>query len=191
MDRALNRGAAVVLPLVEVGLLAYATYTLVYDLGVVYLMKPETSWGIESRRSTGIALIVVYFVLFTPMALSFMRLIQVIWANPGVVPLGDPTSEKEALSTKQFDRYDAYTCDYDGLPRWCHDCHNFKPDRTHHSSDLGRCVRRMDHFCPYAGGMISERSHKFFIQFLFYAAVYTGYVLIVMAVFLADRIHKV
>jgi palmitoyltransferase len=45
----------------------------------------------------------------------------------------------------------------------------------------------MDHFCPWAGGIISQTSHKFFVQFLFYGFVYAGYMTIVIACSLAER----
>lgn len=194
LDKRLNQAAAILIPLLEIGAMGYATYVVVYLVCIQYLIDP--SWGIqiegvEPRRSTGIALIVVYFILLLLVCLTFMRLLQVVWTNPGVVPLGDPSSEKKSAPTRHFDRFDAYICDYEGLPQWCNACHNWKPDRAHHSSQLGRCVRRMDHFCPYAGGIIAETSHKFFVQFIFYTAIYTGYVLVVIAIFLADRIDKV
>lgn len=44
---------------------------------------------------------------------------------------------------------EVFVCDFEGLPLWCDKCSNWKPDRTHHCTDLGRCVRRMDHFCPW------------------------------------------
>lgn len=50
---------------------------------------------------------------------------------------------------EQFYKRDAYICDYRGLPIWCAKCLNWKPDRTHHCSEIDRCVRRMDHFCPW------------------------------------------
>lgn len=189
LDKKLNHAMAILLPLVEAGGIAYGTYVVVYLVCVRYLIDPDLQ--LEPRRATGIALIVVYCILLLIFAITFLRLLQVIWVNPGVVPLGDTSSEKQAASTKHFDRLDAYTCDYQGWPLWCDKCHNWKPDRAHHSSQLGRCVRRMDHFCPYAGGIISESSHKFFVQFLFYGFLYTGYCLIVLAVFLAERSKQV
>lgn len=50
---------------------------------------------------------------------------------------------------EKFVPREVFVCDHDGLPLWCDKCSNWKPDRTHHCSDLGRCVRRMDHFCPW------------------------------------------
>ncbi|KAF2732360.1 zf-DHHC-domain-containing protein, partial [Polyplosphaeria fusca] len=184
LDRRLNQIMAVLMPLIELGLMGFTTYVLVYNLCIEHLIRPRNG---QERRSTGIALIVVYCVLLVPVLLTFMRLLHVVWSNPGVVPFGNRSSEKQTASTKYFDRLDAYVCDFDGRPLWCDKCNNWKPDRAHHSSQIGRCIRRMDHFCPYAGGIISETSHKFFIQFLFYTAIYTGYVMIVMAIFLAER----
>lgn len=42
-----------------------------------------------------------------------------------------------------------FVCSQDGRPKWCSECANWKPDRTHHCSDIGRCVYKMDHYCPW------------------------------------------
>lgn len=57
---------------------------------------------------------------------------------------------------ERFYSKDVFICENDGVPRWCSSCQTWKPDRTHHSSDIDRCVRKMDHFCPWVGGIISE-----------------------------------
>jgi palmitoyltransferase len=44
---------------------------------------------------------------------------------------------------------EVFVCQYDGFPAWCSTCLNFKPDRTHHCREIQRCVRKMDHFCPW------------------------------------------
>jgi palmitoyltransferase len=41
-----------------------------------------------------------------------------------------------------YRRRDVFTCGSDGLPRFCNRCWCWKPDRTHHSGELQRCVRR-------------------------------------------------
>ncbi|KAF2014490.1 zf-DHHC-domain-containing protein [Aaosphaeria arxii CBS 175.79] len=193
MDKKANQIMSVVLPLVEAAGMGLATYVVVYRICLNALIQPipkYTNHGFEPRRATGIGLLVVYLLLLVVFCITFLRLLQVIWTNPGVTPLGEPSSEKSTASTKHYDRLDAYICDYQGWPLWCDKCHSFKPDRTHHSKQLGRCVRRMDHYCPYAGGIISETTHKFFVQFLFYGFLYTGFTLIVVAYFLAER-HRV
>lgn len=39
---------------------------------------------------------------------------------------------------------DVFVCDANGLPYWCTFCCNWKPDRAHHCSDVGRCVMYVD-----------------------------------------------
>jgi palmitoyltransferase len=190
MEIGTSRALAVILPLLELAAIAHATYVVVYLICVNYLMDPSKDLrnnGVPSRNATGIGLLVVYCLLLLPFLITYMRLLQVIWKNPGLVPLGDPSWDRQSAPTKHFERYDAYICDHKGMPIWCEECHNWKPDRTHHDSHTGRCVRKMDHFCPWAGGIIGETTYKFFVQFLFYGFVYTGYMMIVIAYFLAER----
>lgn len=88
---------------------------------------------------------------------------------------------------EDFWRRDLFLCQYDGRPAFCSQCFTFKVDRVHHCSEVNRCVAKMDHFCPWVGGIISGNSFKFFIQFNFYAAIFTGFALIVMAYYFAQR----
>jgi len=44
---------------------------------------------------------------------------------------------------------DVFVAEMDGRPRWCIECANWKPDRTHHCSASGRCIYKMDHYCPW------------------------------------------
>jgi len=44
---------------------------------------------------------------------------------------------------------DIFRCEIDGKPKWCSECANWKPDRTHHCSMMNRCILKMDHFCPW------------------------------------------
>jgi palmitoyltransferase len=98
---------------------------------------------------------------------------------------------------EQFYSKEAFICGMDGVPRFCNVCWNWKPDRTHHSGELGRCVRRYDHYCPWyvhnfirlkihalivknrVGGAVSETNNKFFIQFVFYSFLYAILIFIV------------
>jgi palmitoyltransferase len=76
---------------------------------------------------------------------------------------------------------DHFICDSRGFPIWCTICSCWKPDRTHHCSEIDRCVRRMDHFCPWVGGIVSETNMKFFIQFACYGLLYNAFVVAVTA----------
>jgi len=90
----------------------------------------------------------------------------------------------------QFYSKDVFVCDQNGLPIFCDKCNNWKPDRTHHCSEVGRCVRRMDHFCPWVGGVVSETTMKFFIQFTFYGTLFCAFVFGVMIWAVVDRRHR-
>ncbi|KAI8938141.1 hypothetical protein NX059_005807 [Plenodomus lindquistii] len=196
MEQNVGQATSVIMPLLELGAIGYVTWVLVYQICVQYLISPsldiQQDFGVQPRRSTGIALIVVYAIVLLIVLIPWLRLLITIWTKPDLVPLGDSKGEKGTASTRAlgFDDYDAFICDYFGDPLWCEKCNYWKPDRTHHCKELGRCVRRMDHYCPWAGGIISESTHKWFLQFVSYGALYTLYVWIVVAVFLAERNSK-
>lgn len=112
------------------------------------------------------------------------------------IPMGPvrPRSGSKATARsnlREFWTKDQYVCETDGLPRWCAHCNNWKPDRTSHSSDVGRCVRRLDHTCPWVGGVVGETSIKFFTQTVFYGGFYTVYMLVCFAYFTKNQIDYV
>ena len=102
-------------------------------------------------------------------------------------PTGVSLPDDQPPHVEDFWRKDVFICNFDGRPSYCSTCLNFKPDRAHHCSEVDRCVRKMDHFCPWVGGIVSETGFKFFIQFCFYAALLCLHVLAVMAYYIADR----
>ncbi|KAL4808719.1 DHHC palmitoyltransferase-domain-containing protein [Aspergillus unguis] len=95
-----------------------------------------------------------------------------------------PTWDTAGL--ENFYRKDVFVCQPDGRPAYCSKCCHYKPDRTHHCREVDRCVRKMDHFCPWVGGVVSEESFKFFIQFVFYTAVFCIFIMVVCAIFTAE-----
>ena len=60
-----------------------------------------------------------------------------------------PAITKPAPGLQDFYKRDAFVCQADGRPIWCSTCLNWKPDRAHHCREIERCVRKMDHFCPW------------------------------------------
>ena len=50
---------------------------------------------------------------------------------------------------EEFWTRDVFVCDAEGRPKFCSTCLDFKADRAHHCKELGRCVRKMDHYCPW------------------------------------------
>jgi hypothetical protein len=195
LEQRLGQATSVVMPLLECGALGFITWVLCYLICIQYLIDPSEdlrqSFNVHPRRSTGISLIVVHAILLLAVLIPWMRFIQVVWSKPDILPLGDPTLEKKDADSQPMEQYDAYICDYEGVPLFCEKCRMYKPDRTHHCKELGRCVRKMDHYCPWAGGIVAQTSHKFFMQGVFFGAVYMTFVWLVIAIFLADRISKV
>ncbi|KAL5334360.1 DHHC palmitoyltransferase-domain-containing protein [Aspergillus crustosus] len=100
-------------------------------------------------------------------------------AGPMVLPW-------DTAGLENFYTRDIFVCQPDGRPIYCSKCCHYKPDRTHHCREVDRCVQKMDHFCPWVGGVVSEKSFKFFIQFVFYTALFCIHVLVVCAVFTAE-----
>ncbi|KIW70639.1 hypothetical protein PV04_02886 [Phialophora macrospora] len=95
--------------------------------------------------------------------------------------------EAQGFRAHEFWQKDVFVCGWDGRPPFCSTCYNYKPDRAHHCRELGRCVLKMDHFCPWVGGIVSETSFKFFIQFTGWAALFCLHALVVMSYYLARR----
>ncbi|KAJ5099427.1 hypothetical protein N7532_006428 [Penicillium argentinense] len=99
---------------------------------------------------------------------------------------GGKAFELDSCGLESFYTKDVFVCQEDGRPPYCSTCCQFKTDRSHHCRELDRCVRKMDHFCPWVGGVVSETSFKFFIQFVSYTAMFCTFALIVSAYFTAE-----
>ena len=95
--------------------------------------------------------------------------------------------DADSYRVQDFWLKDAFICQWDGRPKFCSHCYNYKVDRVHHCSELDRCIYKMDHFCPWVGGIVSETSFKFFIQFTFWGGLFCLFNLIHVAYFFAER----
>ncbi|XP_026572107.1 palmitoyltransferase ZDHHC3-like [Pseudonaja textilis] len=73
----------------------------------------------------------------------------------------------------------------------CNRCETYRPPRAHHCRICHRCVRRMDHHCPWINNCVGELNQKYFIQFLFYtglASLYSMGLVLATWVWPLDRI---
>ncbi|KAL5627467.1 hypothetical protein BROUX41_003620 [Berkeleyomyces rouxiae] len=171
------------------------------------------------KHAPAAVLLALLFVFFLLAAVCYLRTLYIVKTNPAIVPLLTdatepvtsektrrmrPRSQRQGTAPRDagvtelerandaeawFSTRRVFVCESDGLPRWCSECRQRKPDRAHHSSDLGRCVYKMDHFCPWVGGVVSETSFKFFTQFTIYCFAFCAVVLACNAYGLALRMQ--
>ncbi|KAH8907589.1 hypothetical protein BR93DRAFT_911530 [Coniochaeta sp. PMI_546] len=207
--RAVNRWASRIIPAILAGCVGFATYVVSKRVCVDYYLH------YRGRPGTAIALITLLSVFLLFVICTYTRLILVIVYNPGVVPREQTaTSIKESRRSylrrgqddieahrydggrdndpnspglERFYSKDTFVCENDGLPRWCSSCRIWKFDRVHHSSEIDKCVRKMDHYCPWVGGIISETSFKFFVQFVAYTTAFCIVCLVASVLCFRDR----
>ncbi|KAF3760122.1 putative Pfa3, Palmitoyltransferase [Cryphonectria parasitica EP155] len=171
-----TRWATRIIPLFLLCVITFSSWTLTKPICVDFFFRRH-----ENRKA--IAFLVLHYVFFVLMLVSYGRTLYVVNYVPGLVP------RLPKLGLKHFFTRNVFTCRSDGMPLWCHDCQNWKPERAHHSREIQRCVRKMDHYCPWAGGMIGETSFKFFIQFCSYASIYCG-VCLSAAAYVTNRLVR-
>ncbi|CAB3408904.1 unnamed protein product [Caenorhabditis bovis] len=85
----------------------------------------------------------------------------------------DSDSEEEAM-IRRLERGSA--------SEWtmCTRCQSFRPPRAHHCRICKRCVRKMDHHCPWVNNCVGELNQKYFLQFVIYVGVSCFYALFVL-----------
>ncbi|KAL2180723.1 DHHC palmitoyltransferase-domain-containing protein [Thermothelomyces heterothallicus CBS 202.75] len=198
--RAETRWVTRVIPFVLTGCIGFVIYVVVKRICLDFFISYRHQTG------TAIAFLVLHFTLLLLVVVTYLRVFLVIQLDPGVTPLGPKTTEQSTktkrrrrreqdLETAQryearpddnpdspglenFYSKDVFVCETDGRPRWCSTCCNWKIDRAHHCSEIERCVKKMDHYCPWVGGIVAETSFKFFVQFTFYTAIYSIIVIV-------------
>jgi hypothetical protein len=62
--------------------------------------------------------------------------------------------------------------------RKCSQCNDLKPARTHHCSVTGRCVFQMNGFCVFINNTVGLENQRFFLLFILYTLIGSGYFLI-------------
>ncbi|XP_018569206.1 palmitoyltransferase ZDHHC3 [Anoplophora glabripennis] len=104
---------------------------------------------------------IVNMIIFQMCAfLAITSHVKTMFTDPGAVPKGNAT--KEMIKQMGFREGQViFKC-----PKCC----SIKPDRAHHCSVCQRCIRKMDHHCPWVNNCVGENNQKYFVLFTFYIA---------------------
>eukprot|EP01064_Diplonema_japonicum_P012264 TRINITY_DN1972_c0_g1_i1.p1 TRINITY_DN1972_c0_g1~~TRINITY_DN1972_c0_g1_i1.p1 ORF type:complete len:338 (+),score=35.83 TRINITY_DN1972_c0_g1_i1:63-1016(+) len=137
-----------IMGLITWGLIVYAVVV------VTNIIAKWKGWTVEG--------IILETILVTLGVLACASHGRAMLTNPGAVPIGArPLPEREESERPQPGSTVLYRS-------WCVKCGNYKPPRSHHDSCTGRCVSKMDHFCPWVNNCVGVMNHKFFLLFLLY-----------------------
>ncbi|XP_074653088.1 palmitoyltransferase ZDHHC3-like [Tubulanus polymorphus] len=142
----------------------YADYVVINHLVIPTLSS--SLWGAVNA--------LLFNVVLFLLAFSHLR---AVLSDPGIVPLPDTGLDfSDARSGQKYieNKANEWTI--------CMKCETYRPPRAHHCRTCRRCVRRMDHHCPWINNCVGEYNQKYFIQFLFYVGVAALYALILVII---------
>ncbi|XP_044253865.1 palmitoyltransferase ZDHHC7 [Tribolium madens] len=99
---------------------------------------------------------------------------RAVFTDPGTLPLFPSKLDFSDLHSSESG------CDY---VDWtvCTRCEIYRPPRAHHCRICRRCIRRMDHHCPWINNCVGERNQKYFLQFLIYVGILSVYAIVLVS----------
>merc|ERR1719198_1728950 len=127
----------------------------------------------------GVAYTVAFNIIFAVGMISFVR---AIFTDPGRIPDAWIVGSEDSEAAAFFPQMQTLEVKHDGTRRICRKSkpNVYKPDRAHFCKMLGRCVLKMDHFCPWLNNCIGFYNHKYFYLFILYMATLTVFMLVTM-----------
>jgi DHHC palmitoyltransferase len=134
------------------------------------------------------AILLVHALL---LGMTFWSLALVKLTNPGFVPRPKDLTPSEVRAieagtlecvppmTYELESREFIVCDRDGKLNICETCNILRPARTSHCDALGRCVVKLDHFCPMLYSAIGVGNYKYYIQFLWWTLALAIYLQVI------------
>ena len=163
------------------GSLCLAIYVLVINIYVPFIRL--NNGDIFDRQIT-IALACLHALLLSMVTWSYFR---IRFTNPGNIPRPHKLTREEVHALEARDTTIAiptlselYTnefsiCKRNGDMKYCSTCQIYRPTRTSHCQETGRCVAKFDHYCLVLSSAIGVRNYKYYVQFLLYTSLLTLY----------------
>ncbi|CAI5438780.1 unnamed protein product [Caenorhabditis angaria] len=109
--------------------------------------------------------------------------------DPGVVPISKTRNSREAkpkeYSSDESESDEEAIMQFGGnSSEWtlCTRCESLRPPRAHHCRVCKRCVRKMDHHCPWVNNCVGEYNQKHFLQFILYTGMSCTYGLFLLTI---------
>lgn len=158
-QRAVARGVARCMPAFIFALFAFAAW--VETSAAIYMLSQVTGdpGKTHPQVAAAVIILIIFYMLLFCALVTYARLVYVVTLNPGYLPRwNDKTDEGQVINGEKRSplpffltalHYESFVCQSDGWPRYCSNCQIYKGNRDHHCREVDRCVRAMDHFCPW------------------------------------------
>ncbi|XP_018028010.1 palmitoyltransferase ZDHHC3 [Hyalella azteca] len=114
-------------------------------------------------------------VFNTLIFLAIMAHVRAVFSDPGIVPLPRSRIDFSDMHAGKIEAEDG------GEWSVCARCEMYRPPRAHHCRVCQRCIRRMDHHCPWINNCVGEWNQKYFLQFLVFVGMLCLYSLFLIA----------
>jgi hypothetical protein len=133
-------------------------------VGIMYLLASRFLRAVlghagESLSATWCLQMGVGGWLLTNVVGNYLRC---IFTPPGVVPRPAPSAAPPTAAMRRH-------------PRYCTECCVVPPLRASHCHFCDVCVLRMDHHCPWVLGCVGYFNHPYFVLYLAYCLLGTGF----------------
>ncbi|KAL1462764.1 hypothetical protein WDU94_014575 [Cyamophila willieti] len=104
--------------------------------------------------------------------------IKAMISDPGAVPLPKTRVDFSDIHTGELSSMLQNKDDW----TVCSRCETYRPPRAHHCRICKRCIKRMDHHCPWINNCVGEKNQRYFVQFLIYVTILAVYAIILVTI---------